>query len=85
MYLKNSNLPAILFLTGILWIMISCKESGIGSFVCTTELVTISLYIENDSGKPVENAALSVINAETGDPLPVCESFECNNGRMGNM
>ncbi len=65
-------------------IFAGCDENGTGSLACTTEFVTISLHVQNSNGESVENADITVTNTTTGAVLDVCESFECNDGFMGN-
>lgn len=84
MKLKVSNI-LILTITIILpLIFTGCEENGTGSFACTTEFVTITLHVQNSNGEPVESADITVTNSATGSILEVCDSFQCNNGAMGD-
>lgn len=81
---KVSNLLLLIVTIISPLIFVGCEENGTGPFACTAEFVTISLHVQNSNGEPVEHADINVTNATTGAVLNVCESFECNNGYMGN-
>lgn len=81
---KVSNLLLLIVTIILPLIFAGCEENGTGSFACTTEFVTITLHVQNSNGEPVENADITVTNTTTGADLNICESFECNNGVMGN-